>query len=149
MDGGPLYRDGDRKRSSTPPVPIPPGVQAVLKERLERLSTGSARTRTDRFALMHNESRYVTRLSKRLRLSQDESRPRRSWHMAGLYEGLGIRQSSGPVHGVGRLARRRSKVARLGHRVWYSNLVTIGLPSWLSNRRVDLRALHFRLTIQR
>ncbi len=39
--------------------------------------------------------------------------------------------------------------SRLGHRIWYTNPVTIGLPSWLSNRRVDLRALHFRLTIQR
>ncbi len=149
MDEGPLHRGDDRKRSSTPPVPILSEVQGVQNERLQRLTPASVKTRTDRFALMHHESRYVTRLSKRLRLSQDESEALRSWHMAGRYERLGIRQSSGPVHGVGRLARRRSKVARLGHRVWYSNLVTIGLPSWLSNRRVDLRALQFRLTIQR
>lgn len=138
----------DGQERSNPLGPVPPDVEAELRARWECLPSTAVNSITDYLAVSRNESRFVRRVGCRLGLSPHEIEALARWHSEAVTERLPtVRPTNDSYRVLWMTLHRspRSKIARLLVPVW-SNPVTIGLPSWLSNRRVEMRALKLRLT---
>jgi hypothetical protein len=129
------------------PIALSPNVTAELQARIIQLPVQEIKTMTDYFAVIDNESRFVHQIGRRLDLKRDDIEKLDLWLVRIVVARLrNVRPESPPfvIPWVVRQRHHRSAVVQLLSPLW-SNPVTIGLPSWMSNRRVSLRAMELRL----
>lgn len=134
---------------SNSPTSLTPGVAADLRARAERLSGRPLKSMTKYLAVSLNEQRHAHRIGRRLGLRDDEMEALVLWHSGNvLFHTRASRPPSarsGMTYGVTVWRLPQSRIARLLHSVRRSPAVG-WLPSFTSNRIVELRAMYMRLT---
>lgn len=134
---------------SNSPTSLSPGLAADLRARAERLSGRPLKSMTSYMAVSLNEQRHAQRIGRRLGLRDDEREALVLWHLGNvLFHTRASRPSSAQsdmTHGVTVKRLSQTRTARLLHSVRRSPAVS-WLPSFTSNRIVELRAMYLRIT---
>jgi len=106
---------------------------------------------TDYLAVSRDESRFGRRVGRRNGLEPEEIESLSGWHttcaMARLHPGSDV---GGPIRVPWTMlhSHLRPKLMRQMVPFW-NNPVVVRFPSWIRNRKVEMRALQLRLTVRR
>ncbi|MGD0440777.1 MAG: hypothetical protein ABSB52_09145 [Acidimicrobiales bacterium] len=126
---------------------MPPGVEAIVRARLANLPLDAVKTTVDRLAVASNESRFVRRLSGRVGLKPELVSALGAWYVTEVHTALATAVPPGEARTVPWALHHRaarSPLVRPLDLLWRNPLV-IGFPSWVNNRKVELRALRLRI----
>ena|ERR1035437_261752 len=120
-----------------------------MRARAERLSGRPLKSMTKYLAVSLNEQRHAQRIGRQRGLRDDEIEALVLWHLDNvLFHTRASRPPSarsGMTYGVTVRKLPQRRTARLLHSVPRSPAVS-WLPSFISNRRVELSAMYLRLT---
>ena len=127
---------------------IAPGVAAELRARAQGLSDRPRKSSTGYLAVIHNEQRHARRVGRRLDLTSDEMESLVQWHLRNVLfhtrASRPSRESRGMTYGVTVKRLPRTRTGRLLSFVSRSPFAS-WLPSFISNRVVEVRAWYLRL----
>jgi hypothetical protein len=126
---------------------VPGHIVYALHQRLERLTNVKSASRIKGFALMRNESRYARQLARQFSLDAETTERIATWHSTNTSNHLKrfLGAPSSPGHTAYVVPRPKSVVKRalrsrpMRHAVGW-------VPSWTSNRAVDIESAWLRLT---
>ena len=136
---------------SSPPISLPQAAAADLQVRAEQLSSHPLKSTTDYMAVIYNEQKWTRRIGRWLGLRNDEVEALVRWHLHNVLLHTRAQRTSGApseaTYGVVVRKPLQSRRARILFSV--SRSLFSWLPSFTSNRKVELRAMYLRLTRQR
>jgi hypothetical protein len=133
---------------SNPPIYLPGSAAETLLLRAERLTGRIAKSQTDFFAIFHNEFRASKRLAVFHGLEGTEIDAVMIWHSRNVESKVEYRGRVQRVEEAtpGSFLRRHSRsCVALRLRPVLRNPILNALPSWISNRKVEARAMYLRL----
>ena len=127
------------------PASLPAPVAARLRARNERLAHRTFASNSSYLARSLNEQHHARRTARRLGLRSDEVEAVVRWHLEDFVSRTRpARHPARPPVTYGVVLRPRSRRARLLHVARRSPLVS-WIPSFTSNRIVEVRAMFLRL----
>jgi hypothetical protein len=124
------------------PFGVPGHIVYALNERLERLMNMRNATRIKVFALMRNENRYARQLARRFSLDAETTERIVKWHSTNTTNQLKRFLSSppSPGHSIASVVPRPKSVVKRTLRTRPLRHAVGWVPSWTSNRAVDIEA---------
>jgi hypothetical protein len=124
------------------PFGVPGHIVFALNQRLERLTEVRKASKVKAFALMRNENRSARQLARRFSLDAETTERIVSWHSTNtnnlLKRFLSSRQS--PEHPIAYVVPRPKSVVKRALRTRPMRHAVGWVPSWTSNRAVDIQS---------
>jgi hypothetical protein len=124
------------------PFGVPGHIVFALNQRLERLTDVRKASKVKAFALMRNENRSARQLARRFSLDAETTERIVSWHSTNtnnlLKRFLSSRQS--PEHPIAYVVPRPKSVVKRALRTRPMRHAVGWVPSWTSNRAVDIQS---------
>jgi len=121
---------------------VPGHIVFALNQRLERLTEVRKASKVKAFALMRNENRSARQLARRFSLDAETTERIVSWHSTNtnnlLKRFLSSRQS--PEHPIAYVVPRPKSVVKRALRTRPMRHAVGWVPSWTSNRAVDIQS---------
>jgi hypothetical protein len=124
------------------PFGVPGHIVFTLNQRLEQLTNVKAASRNKAFALMRNESRYAGQLARRFSLDPETSVRIVRWHATNTHNHLMrfLSTHRSPDHSIGYVVPRPKSVVKRALRTPAMRHAVGWVPSWTSNRAVDIQS---------
>jgi hypothetical protein len=124
------------------PFGVPGHIVFALNQRLEQLMHVRMASRNKVFALVRNENRYARQLARRFSLDAETTERIVSWHSLNTNNHLKRFFSShdSPNHSIAYVVPRPKSVVKRALRTWLMRHAVGWVPSWSSNRAVDLQS---------
>jgi hypothetical protein len=124
------------------PFGVPGHIVFALNQRLERLTEVRKASKVKAFALMRNENRSARQLARRFSLDAETTERIVSWHSTNtnnlLKRFLSSHQS--PEHPIAYVVPRPKSVVKRALRTRPMRHAVGWVPSWTSNRAVDIQS---------
>jgi hypothetical protein len=130
------------------PVGVPGHIVYTLQQRLERLTNVMSASRRKNFALMRNESRFARQLARKFSLDAETTERIVTWHSTNTSKHLKrfLRAARSPGHSTSYDVPRPKSVVKRALRSRLMRHAVGWVPSWTSNRAVDIESAWLRLT---
>jgi hypothetical protein len=130
------------------PLGVPGHIVFALNQRLERLTEVRKASQVKVFALMRNENRYARQLARRFSLDAEMTERIVSWYSANVNDCLKRFFSShdSPDRGHPYVIPRPKSVVKRAIRTRFMRQAVGRVPSWTSNRAVDIQSAWLWLT---
>jgi hypothetical protein len=130
------------------PLGVPGHIVYALHQRLERVTNVTSASRIKGFALMRNESRFARQLARQFSLDAETTERIVTWHSRNTSNHLkrffGV--PSPPGHITAYVVPRPKSVVKRALRSRTMRHAVGWVPSWTSNRAVDIESAWLRLT---
>jgi hypothetical protein len=129
------------------PFGVPGHIVFALNQRLERLTNVKSASRTKVFALMRNESLHSRQLARQFSLDAETTERIVTWHSTNTNNHLKrfLGASSSPGRATAYVVPRSKSPVKRALRSRFMRHAVGWVPSWTSNRAVDIMSAWLRL----